>query len=189
MTLTRPNWPDVDDVVALNADTEVMRHSDQGRPLTAARVLGEEMPRLMAHNRRADRLGSWVARDRETGSFLGWFMIRPLDEPPRTADLTYRLRRPAWGRGYDLEGILGMIEMARAAQVSTVIATMMAVDVASRRLMEQAGLRPVQKLVSETAGPTSREIGYALDLALAAGHPRLVTWGGVDRTDGYADVG
>ena len=75
MALTRTNWPDVDDVVALNADSKVMRHLDNGRPMTAARVLAEEMPRLMAHNGRADRLGSWVARDRGTDNFLGWFAI------------------------------------------------------------------------------------------------------------------
>ena len=117
MTLTRTNWPDVDDVVALNADTEVMRYLDHGRPMTPARVLAEEMPRLMAHNGRADRLGSWVARDRGTGNFLGWFMITPVDEPLRNVELTYRLRRRAWGRGYDIEGMLCMIEIARAAQV------------------------------------------------------------------------
>jgi len=71
MALTRTNWPDVDDVVALNADAEVMRYLDHGQPMTAARVLAEEMPRLMGHNGRADRLGSWVARDRGTGNFLG----------------------------------------------------------------------------------------------------------------------
>jgi hypothetical protein len=32
---------DVDDVLALNADTEVMRYLDHGRPMTAARVLAE----------------------------------------------------------------------------------------------------------------------------------------------------
>jgi RimJ/RimL family protein N-acetyltransferase len=103
MALTRTNWPDVDDVVALNADSDVMRYVDHGRSMTPARVLAEEMPRLMAHNRRADRLGSWVARDRGTGSFLGWFMITPVDEPLRTVELAYRLRRRAWGRGYDLQ--------------------------------------------------------------------------------------
>ena len=152
MALTRTNWPDVDDVVALNADTEVMRYLDHGRPMTPARVLAEEMPRLMAHNGRADRLGSWVARDRGTGNFLGWFMITPVDEPLRNVELAYRLRRWAWGRGYDIEGMLCMIEIARAAQVSTVIATMMAVDVVSRRLMEKAGLHLVQMLVSGTTG-------------------------------------
>jgi hypothetical protein len=80
-----------------------------------------------------------------------------------------------WGRGYDIEGMLSMIEMARAAQVSTVIATMMAVDVASRRLMENAGLHLVQALVSETTGPTAaaapRKVDYALDLTMDAKLP------------------
>ena len=175
MALTRTNWPDVDDVVALNADAEVMRYLDYGRPMTAARVLAEEMPRLMAHNDRADGLGSWVARGRGTGNFLGWFMITPVDEPLRTAELAYRLRRRAWGRGYDIEGMLRMIEIARAADVSTVIATMMAVDLASRRLMEKAGLNLVETLVSETTGPTAaaarREVDYALDLTMEAKLP------------------
>jgi RimJ/RimL family protein N-acetyltransferase len=142
MVLTRPNWPDIDDVVALNADPEVMRDLDHSWPMTGARVLAEEMPRLMAHNRRADRLGSWVARDRKTGAFLGWFMITPVDEPLQTVELAYRLRRSAWGRGYDIEGMVRMIEIARAAQVSTVVTTMMDVDV-SGRLIEKAGLRAV----------------------------------------------
>ncbi len=175
MALTRTNWPDVDDVVALSADTEVMRYLDHGRPMTAARVLAEEMPRLMAHNGRADRLGSWVARERATGNFLGWFMITPVDKPLRTVQLTYRLRRRAWGRGYDIEGMLRMIEIARAADLSTVIATIMAVDLASRRLMEKAGLNLVQTLVSETTGPTvaaaRREVDYALDLTMEAKLP------------------
>jgi RimJ/RimL family protein N-acetyltransferase len=175
MALTRTNWPDVDDVVALNAETEVLRYLDHGRPLTPARVLAEEMPRLMAHNGRTDRLGSWVARDRGTGNFLGWFMITPADEPLQNVELAYRLRRRAWGRGYDIEGILCMIEIARAAQVSTVVATMMAVDVVSRRLMEQAGLHLVQTLVSETTGPTAAaarsKVEYALDLTMGAKSP------------------
>ena len=161
--------------MALSADTEVMRYLDHGRPMTAARVLAEEMPRLMAHNGRADRLGSWVARERGTGNFLGWFMITPVDKPLGTVQLAYRLRRKAWGRGYDIEGILRMIEIARAADLSTVIATIMAVDLTSRRLMEKAGLNLVQTSVSETTEPTvaaaRREVDYALDLTMEAKLP------------------
>jgi RimJ/RimL family protein N-acetyltransferase len=103
-------------------------------------------------------------------------MITPVDEPLRTVELAYRLRRRAWGRGYDIEGMLSMIEIARAAQVSTVIATTMAVDLASRRLMEKAGLNLVQTSVSETkksaAAAARREVDYALDLeaTLPASH-------------------
>ena len=172
MTLTRTNWPDVDEVIALNADTESMRDLGDHPPMTPARVLAEEMPRLMADNRRPDRLGSWVARDRETGSFLGWFMIKPVDGPLRTVELTYRLRRRVWGRGYDLEGVLGMIQLARAAQVSTVIATLPAIDITSHRLMENAGMRIVRNLVGAKGEPTTaaipRHIDYALDLTMDA---------------------
>jgi hypothetical protein len=68
-----------------------------------------------------------------------------------------------------------MIEIARAAHVSTVIATIMAVDVVSRRLMEMAGLHLVQTSVSETTGPTAavarREVDYALVLTMEAKFP------------------
>jgi RimJ/RimL family protein N-acetyltransferase len=120
MALTRTNWPDIDDLIALSADSE---NGDRGhaRSMTVAQVLAEEMPRLMAHNRGDDRLGSWVARDRVTGRFLGWFTMTAVEEPPRAAELTYRLRRQVRGLGYDLEGTRRMLEIAQAAELSTVI--------------------------------------------------------------------
>ena len=98
MTLRRANWPDVDDVVALSADAEVMRYFDDSVPMTASRVLAEEMPRLMADNERSDQLGFWVARDRSSGDFLGWFMVAPVEDSASTVRLGYRLRRRAWVR-------------------------------------------------------------------------------------------
>jgi hypothetical protein len=161
MTLTRTNWPDVDDLIAFYADGD--------QPMTPARVLAEEMPRLMAHNRRVDRLGSWVARDRETGCLLGWFMIRPVDQPLQTVELTYRLGHRAAGRGYDVEGIRSMIQMIRTAQVSTVMAD----DVTCRPLMEQAGLQMVQISGGDAARPTAalRPVRHALDLIVDARVP------------------
>ena len=54
MVLRRASWPDVDDVVALTTDAEVMGFDDSP-PLTPARVLAEEMPRLMSQQQRTDR--------------------------------------------------------------------------------------------------------------------------------------
>lgn len=120
MALTRTNWPDIDDLIALNADTGGS-DLDDARPMTGAQVLAEEMPRLMAHNRRTDQLGSWVARDRATGRFLGWFTMTPVEEPPRTVELTYRLRHQVMGLGYDVEGTRHMMEVARAAEVAVIV--------------------------------------------------------------------
>ena len=172
--LRRTNWPDVDDVVALSADAEVMRCFDDSLPMTAARVLAEEMPRLMAHSRRSDQLGFWVARERSTADFLGWFMMAPIDESARTVKLGYRLRRRVWGKGYGVEGMLQMIEMARAAKMSTVIATTMAMDLASRRVMEQAGLQlaPAGRVpTAPIAVAEPWEVTYTLDIPEEAALP------------------
>jgi len=169
MTLRRTNWPDVDDVAAMNA-------AHGGRPVgdlstTVAHVLSEEMPRLMAHNRRDDQLGSWVARDRSTGSFLGWFTVRPIDSPVRTVELSYRLVDRARGEGYDVEGALRMIAMARDAQVCTVIATSLPDDMGFDEVMEQAGLRRNPTLTMDTTlatalggDPQAPAGDYSLDL-------------------------
>lgn len=146
MVLRRASWPDVDDVVALTTDAEVMGFDDSP-PLTPARVLAEEMPRLMSQQQRTDQLGFWVARERATGAFLGWFMMTPVQTGDgatgdRAVRLGYRLRRRAWDQDYGTEGMLRLIEMARAAEMSTVIATTPAGNRAAGRVMQRAGLQP-----------------------------------------------
>ena len=140
MVLRRASWPDVDDVVALTTDAEVMGFDDSP-PLTPARVLAEEMPRLMSQQQRTDQLGFWVARERATGAFLGWFMMTPVAKGDRAVRLGYRLRRRAWDQDYATEGMLRLIEMARAAEMSTVLATTPAGTRAAGRVMQRAGLQ------------------------------------------------
>lgn len=169
MTLRRTNWPDVDELVALNGDPEVMRHLDRGQLMTAARVLAEEMPRLMAHNNRPDRLGFWVARDRSTDAFLGWFMLRPLDDPPGTVELAFRLARRAWGQGYATEGSLQMIELAREADLKAVVASANASHHRARRVLEKSGLKLVPNSAAGAGEPpdlADERAHYALDLTV-----------------------
>ncbi len=172
MTLRRTNWPDIDDVAALAAAAEVAWDRVDASASTAAQVLAEEMPRLMAHNRRDDKLGSWVARDRSTGRFLGWFTVRPIESPVRTVELSYRLLERTRGEGYDVEGALLMIAMARDAQVSTVVATAMPDDMEFDEVMERAGLRRIRTLpdgAADIVAEVSPSDGdYLLDLRVAA---------------------
>lgn len=165
MMFRRPNWPDVDDVVAMCADAEVMRRFNDSAPLSPALVLAEEMPRLMTHHRRTD-LGYWVARDYASGAFLGWFMMMPVDGSARTVRLGFGLRRQAWAQGYGAEGMLQLIVMARAAKMSTVIATTRGADRASRQAMEDAGLRRAPTDVGDSTGPSAVAERWAMALAV-----------------------
>ena len=60
----------------------------------------------------------------------------------RAVRLGYRLRRRAWDQDYGTEGMLQLIEMARSADMSTVIASTPAGNPAAGRVMERAGLQP-----------------------------------------------
>ncbi|MFD1073331.1 GNAT family N-acetyltransferase [Longispora fulva] len=90
--------------------------------------------------------GRWAAVERGTGGFLGWFALAPtasVDE----FELGYRLRARAWGLGYATEGARALLRVAfDDLGARRVYARTMAVHLASRRVMEKAGLRYARTL-------------------------------------------
>lgn len=148
---------DVDNVLSLDADPRVMRYLD--RPKSRAEVEREVLPDLLAAGRQHPGLGTWAAETRDDREFVGWLSLRPVtptDEPmvewhnapPAHADtvmLGYRLRHGAWGRGYATEGARALVRHAFTtrpdeAPVQRIVATTMAVNAGSRRVLEKAGL-------------------------------------------------
>jgi RimJ/RimL family protein N-acetyltransferase len=144
MVLTLATTADVDRLVDLDADPDVMRFINGGRPT----------PRADVEQRLRDAAGFlFVATDRSNDEFLGWFSIRPSGAGER--ELGYRLRQSAWGRGLATEGAVAMIRLAFAdPSVDRVWAQTMTVNTASRRVMTHCGLRFVRSFVEEwPAGP------------------------------------
>jgi len=92
--------------------------------------------------RRWPGYGTFAAVERSSGAFLGWFHLRPEEGSDDEPEIGYRLRRDAWGRGYATEGARALVDKAFTDLGATrVWANAMAVHVASRRVMEKAGLR------------------------------------------------
>jgi RimJ/RimL family protein N-acetyltransferase len=112
--------------------------------------------------------GTWAAESRSTGQFLGWFHLRA--SPGRNADLGYRLRGVAWGRGYATEGSLALVRKAFTdLGVERVFAHTMTVNTASRRVLEKSGLALVRTSPyagsDVIAGSEHGEVEYALTRA------------------------
>lgn len=113
---------DRDDLVALEQDPEVMRFlsGDYLKP-------------------RGGEPGLWTAREKSTGAFVGWFGL--YDRGDGTGDLGYRLVRAKWGAGYASEGAARLVDFGFAELgLSRIVADTMAVNFASRRVLERAGL-------------------------------------------------
>jgi RimJ/RimL family protein N-acetyltransferase len=134
---------DVDDLVELDGDPEVMRFLTGGRPTPREAVESEILPRILREYERSPERGRWAAIEAASGDFLGWLGLeRREGRAEDEAELGYRLRRSAWGRGYATEGSRALIVKAfTELGVERVFAETMAVNLPSRRVMEKAGLR------------------------------------------------
>ncbi|MFJ6196014.1 GNAT family N-acetyltransferase [Micromonospora sp. NPDC092111] len=144
LRLRRFTMADVAQLVDLDADPEVMRFLTGGRPTPVATVRDEQLPRILAGYDRHPGLGRWAAEERAGGGFLGWFALDPSDDGTE-AELGYRLRRSAWGRGLATEGSRALVRHAfDRVGVRRVWAETMAVNVRSRAVLTKAGLRHVR---------------------------------------------
>ncbi len=138
----RPATPtDRSDLVALEADPEVMRFLNGGLPVPDAGCPDADF--LTPRGTEPEVL---VAHERGSGRFIGWFAL--FDDGPvdglRTAEVGYRLRRATWGQGFASEGVAALADQAfEQLGFDRVRAQTMAVNTASRRVLEKAGFHPI----------------------------------------------
>lgn len=161
---------DVEDLYELDADAEVMHYITGGRGTPREEIEHEILPAFLEYYRRFPGYGFWAAIEKSSGRFIGWFHFRPAAEDPvDQPELGYRLRRCAWGKGYATEGSRALIRKGFVELgVRRVVASTMAVNVASRRVMEKSGLRVVRTFHADwpdaIPGSEHGDVEYALTL-------------------------
>ncbi|ASR38193.1 GNAT family acetyltransferase [Prauserella marina] len=162
---------DVDHLLALDNDPEVTRFINGGRPTSREAIETRTLPRLLHDYPCWGTRGYWAAQEKITGTFLGWFEFRPLEErDPAVVELGYRLNQAAWGRGYATEGSLALIHKGFTdLDVERVTANTMAVNARSRRVMEKSGLFLVRNFTGDwpeaIEGSEHGEVEYQLTRA------------------------
>jgi RimJ/RimL family protein N-acetyltransferase len=137
---------DVDNLVELDSDPDVMHFLTGGVPTPREQIENVLLPRIFDEYTHPPGWGRWAAIEKATGTFLGWFSLDlPKHGNAEGLELGYRLRRAAWGTGYATEGSRALVDRAfRDHDVQRLFAETMAVNKASRRVMEKAGLRYVR---------------------------------------------
>jgi RimJ/RimL family protein N-acetyltransferase len=171
LMLRRFTMADAGDLVSLDADPDVMRFVTGGVPTSRDEIENEVLPAFLGYYQRYEGFGFWAAVEKTTGEFLGWFHFRPRgDAAPGEVELGYRLRKSAWGKGYATEGSCALIcKGFTEFGVRRVVAEAMAVNTASRRVMEKAGLKLVRTFYQPWPYPIEGDqfgdVEYALDKA------------------------
>jgi len=115
-------------------------------------------------------LGGWAMIERDSGRFLGWVCLRPAMDyrfakecgfEDQEAELGYRLRKDAWGKGYATEASRAV--MARGWEQEPITAVVAAAHIDNRRsrhVMEKCGLTLVKEL--SIPGYDFLEVAYRL---------------------------
>jgi RimJ/RimL family protein N-acetyltransferase len=186
LMLRRFTRADADNLVSLNADPDVMRFITGGVPLGRGEIEEELLPAFLGYYERFDGYGFWAAVEKRTGEFLGCFYLTPQEGgAPGEAELGFRLRKSAWGNGYATEGSRALIRSGFTEfGLRRVVADTVADNIASRRVLEKAGLRLVRTLRQPGTYPVdggeSGDVEYALGKA---------DWERQDRATGHDPIG
>jgi len=146
LMLRRFTEADADNLFDLDSDPEVMRFLNGGTPTPSEVIKNQILPRFLSYYQRFEGYGYWAAIEKSTGLFLGWFSLHPEeDSGPDNVALGYRLRQSAWGKGYGTEGAHALIRKGFVELgMRRVFATTYEKNMASRRVMEKAGLKLVR---------------------------------------------
>ena len=123
------------DFINLELDPEVMLFLNGGHAIDHA----QSYPDATFLMPRGTETDVWTARRKTNNAFVGWFCLSP--ESEGLAELGYRLRRMDWGQGLASEGASALVNWGfSSGRYDKIVAGTMAVNHASRRVLEKIGL-------------------------------------------------
>ena len=158
LTLRQLTLNDVDNLVTLDGDPEVMRFINGGIARTREAIAREFLPYAMSYYDQSENLGFWAIVEKFHQEFIGWIFLRPevdfkllqqLNLAQENAiELGYRLRKPAWNKGYTTEVAQALIDKSFAeSQIHQITAWALVENKASTRVMEKVGLKLQQEYI------------------------------------------
>ena len=152
LLLRRFTEGDAGPLAALYGDPRVMRFITP-QPPSLAEVESKILPEyLLEYRELGDGLGSFAAIEKNSGLMAGSFSLKPANSYGLTGgtELGYRLHPAFWARGLATEGARALIRSAfERLHLDRVVATTMADNTGSWRVLEKCGLRRVRTFYYE----------------------------------------
>jgi len=132
---------DAEDWVRLNSDPAVLRYTGD----VPFRSVDEARRFLAGYDQyRRFGMGRWSLFLQEGGSFVGWCGLKRSPERGGEVDLGFRLHRAWWGRGLATEAARASLAHGfERLALDRIVGRAMEENLASHRILEKIGMRPV----------------------------------------------
>ncbi|NJO40603.1 MAG: GNAT family N-acetyltransferase [Cyanobacteria bacterium CRU_2_1] len=148
LILRRLTESDSDHLFELDSDPDVAKFATRdGQPTPYDMIQEMVLPKMLKCYEMYESYGFWVAIEKSSNQFIGWFHLRPgLESPafddPCEVELGYRLKKLAWGKGYATEGSRALVRKGFCElNTQRITATALVANTASIRVMQKTGLR------------------------------------------------
>ena len=137
LTLRAPNHGDLHNIFRLGNSPAVMKFISQGKTQSLEEAKADLEKRIRLSD---DRFGYWIVENKNSGAFIGWLALKPLDQT-KEIEIGYRFLEEMWGQGYATEGSKRLLAYAfEDLKLKEVIAIAMEENKASVRVMEKVGM-------------------------------------------------
>ncbi|WNC73198.1 GNAT family N-acetyltransferase [Thalassotalea psychrophila] len=130
----------------LDQDPQVMQFINGGKPSTWDDINNRFIPRINAYRKPSDGWGLWQVNISETGEFIGWVLVRPVDffnKKPlwNNLELGWRFKQTSWGKGYGFEAAQQVkIALAQRGKAEFFTASADEGNIGSINIMKKLGM-------------------------------------------------
>lgn len=130
----------IDHMVDLDSDPEVMHFISDGEPRPWEHHL-EAIPKLLKYSEKNPGLGLWTAYLKETGEFMGWYILKHLLETGEV-EVGFRLKKKFWNKGYSTEAGKALVRYGfETVGLKRIIAIVRPDNLASQAVIKKLGLK------------------------------------------------
>lgn len=107
LRLRRFNLSDLQNMIELESDPDVMKFTPSRVPFSAERSK-ERLQDLISKEASHGDLGAWAAEFKDSGDFLGFFML--LNRELEFTELGFMIVKRHWGKGLTAEAAKGLVD-------------------------------------------------------------------------------
>lgn len=138
LRLRPPRREDLEAIYLLGANPNVMRFISNGKTMSRMEARADLEKRIAASQH---HFGYWITELKNTREVIGWTALKTLDNT-REIEVGYRLLEEHWGKGYATEASRRLLQYGfQELKLPRIVAVALEENLASRRVMEKAGLQ------------------------------------------------
>ena len=134
--LRRLNLGDFANMRKLEADADIMKFTPSRYPLREEKSR-EKLSAIIEKEQEYEPLGVWAAELKESGAFVGWFMLLATDL--KHPELGFMMVKEFWGKGMATEIGSTILSYAASLGHTNIMARTDTENFASQRVLEKLG--------------------------------------------------